>query len=521
MANDSAASRLLVVASGRPMWLEVMDYLTRRHALIPVIWTGDTRLFPLVQDSYPECLTLDTIDWLRNGPTLGNEDSRPALDWMRTESYQRARRTFSKLCSRLDVLGSFRYVDMDTLFSAVSLALTRLFAAQRVTHALFAEAPHDPVAYVAYEAARHLNVRTSMLQASSVAPMVFCKPSIESTWLAASPTTRSLSPMNEATIASFVDRVADAKSHSDFLPAYIRAQMAHDRSSKPNEARRLVSAIRHYSRRIIARQPSPRSAGVASSGLSLNELYPFELAIERSRSIRRKRLHAAHSAAVDWNAREQFTHTSFAFFPLHYEPERTTVPDGGRFMDQLDALAAIRTLVPPELPIVVKEHYSQFSDRLSGHLGRSPYFYEAAKSVGNVILAPPETDTHWLVKNARVVAVVTGTAGLEAAILGTPVVILGHPWFAGCPGTTRWNPELTWPEVLGIQRGAPATVKRFLLTLHRQHAVTGAVNPSNFTAAKDLVPEAEWLTEPQHVAHLLSRCLGEGADDTRRLGHAP
>lgn len=507
MESSDTKPGLLVVASGRPVWLDVARILDQAHGLTPAIWTGDARLFAAAQEAYPECLTIDTIDWLRKGPAIASPAAEPTLSWMASDASQRARRVFFKLCSRLDMLGSFRSVDMDALFCAISLALSHLFATRGITHAVFAESPHDPVSYVAYELARFQTLRMAMLQSSSIAPMVFCKQAIEGAHFANAPASACLSPTMEAAVTSFVDRVATAKSHADFIPPYIERQMTHDRSSRSRHASRLRRAVAQYSRRIAARGPAPRAVGVVSSGLPMSRGFPYELAIERGRHMRRKRLREVHAAAVDWDARERLETTPYAFYPLHYEPERTTVPEGGRFSDQLDALIALRSLLPRELPIVVKEHYSQFSDRLAGHLGRSPYFYEAARLAGNVIIVPEDTDTHWLLRNARVVAVITGTAGLEAAILGTPVVTMGHPWYAGCPGTSRWAVDLKWSDVLKSDKGTPDSVKRFLIDLHRTSAVVGVVNPSNYAASKAIVPEADWSEEPLRIATLLAASL--------------
>ena len=46
----------------------------------------------------------------------------------------------------------------------------------------------------------------------------------------------------------------------------------------------------------------------------------------------------------------------FVYFPLHYEPERTTNPDGGFFHDQFIAISKLRGFVPSEIDIIIKEH---------------------------------------------------------------------------------------------------------------------------------------------------------------------
>ena len=69
----------------------------------------------------------------------------------------------------------------------------------------------------------------------------------------------------------------------------------------------------------------------------------------------------------------------FVYFALHFEPERTTTPDGDYFHDQFLALVTLRKIVPMDVLIYVKEHPSQFILKKKGSLGRSPLFYDLIK----------------------------------------------------------------------------------------------------------------------------------------------
>ena len=65
----------------------------------------------------------------------------------------------------------------------------------------------------------------------------------------------------------------------------------------------------------------------------------------------------------------------FIYYGLHYEPERSTLPDGGDFHDQLIAILKLRELVPNEIKIYIKEHPSVFVKSIWGYRGRSPLLY--------------------------------------------------------------------------------------------------------------------------------------------------
>ena len=59
----------------------------------------------------------------------------------------------------------------------------------------------------------------------------------------------------------------------------------------------------------------------------------------------------------------------YVYFPLHFEPERTTNPDGKEFQDQFIALTKLRQIIPEDIDIVVKEHPTQLRSYLKRVFG--------------------------------------------------------------------------------------------------------------------------------------------------------
>lgn len=129
----------------------------------------------------------------------------------------------------------------------------------------------------------------------------------------------------------------------------------------------------------------------------------------------------------------------YVYFPLHYEPERTTLPDGGEFQDQFKTICALRETFPNDIKIVIKEHPSQFLPVRFGFKGRSPLFYSLINNLKNVYLIPENTNNSKLIMNSDFVAVISGTAGFEAALLGKKVILFGEAWFKGMPNVKMWH----------------------------------------------------------------------------------
>ena len=122
----------------------------------------------------------------------------------------------------------------------------------------------------------------------------------------------------------------------------------------------------------------------------------------------------------------------FVYFPLHYEPERTTNPDGG-FHDQFIAISKLRGFVPSEIDIIIKEHPSQTYQSMRGSRGRSPLFYNLIKNIKGVKLIDVKHDSLDLIKRSLFTVTITGSVAIEASILGKKSLVFGKPWYKGCP----------------------------------------------------------------------------------------
>lgn len=126
----------------------------------------------------------------------------------------------------------------------------------------------------------------------------------------------------------------------------------------------------------------------------------------------------------------------YVVFALHYQPEATTSPSGGVFVDQLLVIDMLDRLLPPDVFILVKEHNSQFLGVLeSSSVGRSNIFYDRLTQFSNrVKIIPLDLNSFDLIDNAEAVVTVTGTIGIESLARGKPVLCFGGTWYQNCKG---------------------------------------------------------------------------------------
>jgi len=120
----------------------------------------------------------------------------------------------------------------------------------------------------------------------------------------------------------------------------------------------------------------------------------------------------------------------FVFIPLQMQPEASTSPLGGIFSSHLRFIEYVRSKLPYEFKIVVKEHPYQHDIAFSmARLGRRSSDYEALNSIDGVSMAPLHYSTHEIIEGSLGVAVVTSSVGFEAACYCKPVYVAGTPWW--------------------------------------------------------------------------------------------
>ncbi|MDO8430353.1 MAG: hypothetical protein Q7S73_03225 [bacterium] len=162
----------------------------------------------------------------------------------------------------------------------------------------------------------------------------------------------------------------------------------------------------------------------------------------------------------------------FIYFPLHYQPERNSSPQGGVFVDQILMAETLSASLSDGRFLYIKEHPVQWLVRGLAYFSyRFRGYYEALAGLKNVKLVPIKTDTYELTNNSQAVATITGTAGWEALVRKKPVLAFGYPWYQHCPGLFRINGVDSCREALQkIAKGFSAStddVLRYLYALDR------------------------------------------------------
>jgi len=118
----------------------------------------------------------------------------------------------------------------------------------------------------------------------------------------------------------------------------------------------------------------------------------------------------------------------FVVFMLHMQPEATTLPQAGVFVEQYLAVQILaKTLEGTGINLYVKEHFVQPY--------RSRDFYENLKSIRGVHLIQSTVDSKELLRHCLASSTCTGTIIIESIINGKPALVFGN-------GGTEYGPGI-------------------------------------------------------------------------------
>lgn len=120
-----------------------------------------------------------------------------------------------------------------------------------------------------------------------------------------------------------------------------------------------------------------------------------------------------------------YKNTKYILFFLHYQPERSTLPEGYGFEDQFLAIKILSKMLPNNIKIVVKEHPSMFI-RGSELKVRSIYNYKSILKLPNVEFCKLHMDNFQLMDHALAISSITGTVALEGYVRKKPVILFGR-----------------------------------------------------------------------------------------------
>jgi len=399
-----------------------------------------------------------------------------------------------KMLNRVDFTGTFRLLEREVIVHSAILAALDLLLEKQPSLVVFRVTPHEFPQFIVSEVAKYLELEVLHFQPCSIAPVMIPRYSSGKRF------EHAQGLPHESTESKFILETARTQLRAlqeAQSPTYMVFQRRRDHAlqSFQNRLRAVAQSIGW-----IFRDRFPTS--VDFSGHSNPQSFAARfLKVLLTRSLQRNLTQAIRRLGKDWSPAKPF-----ALLALHYEPERTSLPDGLAIEFQADAVLQARAFLPSGTQLVVKEHYSQQSSALRGFLGRSPLFYDLIESLPGINFVGYNEKLTSLVSEAACVFTLTGTIAIEAVLRGIPVVYFGAPWWEGLPGAFRIDELASFDDLEEETVPEPGEILRFVEDLVLRGAIPGFASEAHETIVKRFgdVPELYSFLEGLSVGNLVA-----------------
>jgi len=146
---------------------------------------------------------------------------------------------------------------------------------------------------------------------------------------------------------------------------------------------------------------------------------PFELGTFKLKKIfNAKRINFLHKKIFD----KVETEDKYFLFPLHMQPEASTLILAPFYVNQKDCIVNISKLLPLDTYLYVKEHKSALGQH-------SLKFYDELKTYPNIKVISYRENMFELIRNSLGTISLSSTVGLESLMIKKPTVLLGDVFY--------------------------------------------------------------------------------------------
>jgi hypothetical protein len=419
--------------------------------------------------------------------------------YFRAASYPETHSILMGMLSRRDSTGTFRTVDREVVLRRLQLALLSQLLRSKPTHVVFEETPHEVADFALFRLAGWLRIPVLFFQPSLVGPQVLARSSLTEILDVECPL---IGPRNLAADRRTVQNISQgaiSKLRTGGGTAQLDRQRRVDRVSARGGQR--IRVLGYVADR-LASTPANRLVNLTGHR-SLAEYARRALEVVLEWSLRR----SLQQAVATLPSKPSSPGRKHALFALHYEPERTNMPEGLPYLSQLDAVLAARAFLPSEVTLLVKEHYSQQSSSLRGYVGRSITAYEFLNSVPGIEVLGVAASSSDLIREAECVFTMTGKVGIEAAFAGTRAVYMGQPWWGEMPGSFAFTSLKNWNALVAKKIPTEREVERWFETQVSTRLLVGlgGTSPEKYSARVASLPAGYEQLEAEATLSAIAR----------------
>lgn len=179
----------------------------------------------------------------------------------------------------------------------------------------------------------------------------------------------------------------------------------------------------------------------------------------------------------------------YVYFPLHFQPEATSLPLGGVYENQLLVVQMLNYHLPEGWRIYVKEHNVP-----SDQNNRPLSFYEELLKNNKVQFISKKISTFELIEHCQATATLTGTAGWEGLFKNKPCLFFGYHMSQYAPGVfpVRTNEDCA-SAILQISKRISIALDDLRYFMKALEEVCIPTSSERFVYVQKELSEEEWL----------------------------
>lgn len=448
-------------------WLDAAIKLKKEKIAEPILMIADWSHFSRAYKTFGDCVK-KMDDFVHYPYNLKNiEYTGEFYYFFESKNYLKAKDICLKMMDRLDVYGNFSRINREAYFHNLVMYFLKYVSKNKPDLFFSVENPHSHTQYLLYEICTYLKIPSYKFSNWVFNPLLFIENINTGERFEFS--NKNISEALKIHLKnSFKIYISDLIKNKDSYEIYYM--------KKQRDSMKLINRIETFFSSQIKKELKEIKHHL---GLSLRRrisyINPYRLNYLTRLKIKTKRKNMLFSS-YKRNIQKMNYKNKYIYFPLHYEPERTSNPDGGIFHDQLKVLINLRSLVPEDIQIVVKEHPSQFNPSFKGSLGRSSLFYDLVNNISNVKLISTYENTIRLILGSEFVATLTGTVAIEASILGKKTLYYGNPWYRGLPNTFDISSSPTYEDLLTRKISDVTKIEIFFEQLFKNYSIPVYMN---------------------------------------------
>ena len=463
------------------LWRKLAINLRDQRIATPVLWMGHRKSDQFARENFPDCNVInfnETNKGIFQFKDQEYEKHSKYCQILREPWFLELKDQAMRMLDRNDYFGAFRPVDREAAFYNLIFRFYTIIEKEKPDVLIVSESPHFASTLIVYRICEYMEIPIVCYMTSLVSPAIFIKSGIDKPpiKLPIGIDQNEFLQASHKEIDGMIYNLLNGERNPQ-QPGYMLRQFKMERRKRVS---RLLKAFRNIFRAALspilpASMQTRSHYGFHGFSAFNNHAGIVSEAIKYITEVRAQR--ALTKAYSEICTSEDSLPEKYAFFPLHYEPERTSNPDGGEWHNQYHAIARLRQLLPDDVAIVVKEHPSQLGSFVQGFRGRSRFSYETISAIKGVFFTPIDVPSWRIQRNAILTCTLTGTAALEAAITGKPAVLMGHSWFRGCPGITLLTDAVSFEDVLNNTADIE-DIRAYLYRLIDEYSFFGVIAPS-------------------------------------------